>query len=338
MSEHGPTPDRIFELVNAYQESGALKGALDLGLFTALGGESRTAAALAADIGATEKGTRILCDFLAIRGLMSKEGDQYRASPDAALFLDRNSPAYFGGVGQFMMSEDVLGSFSDIAEVVRNGGTLMEGQGTVEPENPIWIEFARNMRPLMQPSADFIAGIVTVGGAPETPMKVLDIAAGHGAFGITIAAAHPEAHIVALDWPAVLDVACENAEAAGVADRHSRLEGSAFDVDLGSDYDVVLLTNFLHHFDVETCTGLLRRIHSALKPGGRVVTLEFVPNEDRVSPDYEASFALIMLATTAEGDAYTFSELESMFADAGFSSSELHRQEGPPQSVVVSTR
>jgi ubiquinone/menaquinone biosynthesis C-methylase UbiE len=179
---------------------------------------------------------------------------------------------------------------------------------------------------------------VTANGSEERPLKVLDIAAGHGTFGITIAERHPETEVVALDWPAVLEVAKENADKAGLDGRHTRLPGNAFDVEFGNGYDVVLLTNFLHHFDVPTCTKLLRKVHGALNDGGRAVTLEFVPNEDRVSPAEQASFAMMMLATTASGDAYTFRELESMAADAGFANNELHRMVGPPQSVIVSTK
>ena len=87
------------------------------------------------------------------------------------------------------------------------------------------------------------------------------------------------------------------------------LPGSAFDVEFGGPYDVVLLTNFLHHFDKPTNVGLLKKVRAALKPGGRVATLEFVPNEDRVSPPMPAAFAMTMLTSTADGDAYTLSEL-----------------------------
>jgi len=306
---NAPTPDRIMQMMGAYQASAALKGALDLGLFTALSGETRSAASLAEAVEASEKGVRILCDFLVIGGLLEKEGAAYRSSPDAALFLDEASPAYFGSVTKFLLGDGVSAHFSDLAAVVRKGGTLMDGQGLVATNHDA-----------------------------KAPLKVLDIAAGHGVFGATIAARLPRAEVVALDWPAVLEVATENAAKAGVSGRHTLLPGSAFDTDFGDGYDVVLLTNFLHHFDAPTCTDLLRKVHAALNDGGRAVTLEFVPNEDRVSPPDQASFALVMLATTAEGDAYTFSELEAMAADAGFSGSEMHRMQGSPQTVIVSTK
>ncbi len=165
---------------------------------------------------------------------------------------------------------------------------------------------------------------------------MLDIAAGHGLFGITLAQHNPNAEVVAVDWPNVLAVAEENAQAAKVAARYRTVRGSAFDVDYGNGYDLVLLTNFLHHFDPPTCEKLLHKVHAALAPGGRAVTLEFVPNEDRVSPPIPATFAMVMLGTTPSGDAYTFSEYERMFRNAGFSSSELHPLPPTPHQVVMS--
>ncbi len=153
-------------------------------------------------------------------------------------------------------------------------------------------------------------------------MRVLDIAAGHGLFGIEIAKQNPQAQVTGLDWAPVLRVALKNAEKAGVKDRYDMLPGSAFEVEFGGPYDVVLLTNFLHHFDKPTNVGLLKKVRAALKPGGRAATLEFVPNEDRVSPPMPAAFAMTMLTTTAEGDAYTFSELSAMYDEAGFNGDE----------------
>jgi ubiquinone/menaquinone biosynthesis C-methylase UbiE len=157
-------------------------------------------------------------------------------------------------------------------------------------------------------------------------------------FGIAVLRANPKAEVTAVDWKNVLDVAQENAKKFGVADRYKTVAGSAFDVDFGTGYDLVLVPNFLHHFDEPTIAQLLSKLHRTLKPGGRVATLEFVPEEDRVSPAVPAAFALIMLAETPGGDAYTRSELEQMFNCAGFSRHEFHAMPPSPHSVLVSTR
>src|SRR5205807_10291548 len=182
--------------------------------------------------------------------------------------------------------------------------------------------FARAMAPMMAMPAQLLAPLVD----PEAnqKMRVLDIAAGHGLYGLAFAKRNPQAEVVAVDWPNVLEVAKENAQAAGVSDRFQTKPGSAFDVDYGTGYDIVLLTNFLHHFDVPTCELLLRKVRAALADGGRAVTLEFVPNDDRVTPPQAAAFSMMMLGMTPSGDAYTFAELDQMFRNAGLASSDLH--------------
>jgi hypothetical protein len=119
----------------------------------------------------------------------------------------------------------------------------------------------------MIPTANFIATVLEAKSGK--PMKVLDVAAGHGMFGVTLAKENPNAHVTALDWPAVLEVAKENAEKHGVANRDAVRSGSAFETELGSDYDCGLLTKIFHHFDIPTCEMLMRRVHTALKPGGK---------------------------------------------------------------------
>jgi 2-polyprenyl-3-methyl-5-hydroxy-6-metoxy-1,4-benzoquinol methylase len=190
------------------------------------------------------------------------------------------------------------------------------------------------MMPLMVMPAQLMAKRIPCD--PNKKMKVLDVAAGHGIFGITLAQQNPNVEVVALDWPHVLTVATENARKMGVAGRHSTLPGSAFDVDFGSGYDLVLLTNFLHHFDIPTCEGLLKKVHAALEKGGRAVTLDFILNEDRISPPQTATFSLTMLASTPAGDAYTFSEYDRMFQNAGFARSELHALPPSPNQMIIS--
>ncbi len=311
-----PNPGLIFDTLMAHQRSAALRTAIELNLFGALGEGPSDAAALAARCGASERGIRILCDFLCISKLVAKGGGLYRHTPTSALFLDPRSPHSLHSTAGFLGKSEMNAPYEHLTEIVRNGRTNLPGEGTVEPDNPVWVDFAHSMAPMMAPAAAPLGNIVLAGRTG--PLQVLDIAAGHGLFGIEIARQHPEAHIFAMDWPNVLDVAEENARKAGVAERFHKLPGSAFEVEFGGPYDAVLLTNFLHHFDVGTCVELLKKVRACLKPGGISATLEFVPNEDRISPPMAAGFSLTMLVSTGTGDAYTFSELEAMHLEAGF--------------------
>jgi 2-polyprenyl-3-methyl-5-hydroxy-6-metoxy-1,4-benzoquinol methylase len=225
--------------------------------------------------------------------------------------------------------------YHDLPAIVRAGGSLKGEEGTAEPDSAKWVEFARSMSGLQRIPAQALAGLLNAAAGEK--WKVLDIAAGHGMYGVTIAEQNPNAEIFAVDWPQVLQVARENAEAAGVAARFHELPGNAFEVDFGKDHDLVLLTGFLHHFDRQTIVSLLRKVHAALKPGGRAIAAEFVPNEDRVSPPAPAAFSMIMLGTTRAGDAYTMAEYDEMFRKAGFTSNEIHRAPGP-QSFIISRK
>jgi 2-polyprenyl-3-methyl-5-hydroxy-6-metoxy-1,4-benzoquinol methylase len=334
MSSQGPSPALFFDTISAYQRTEALRAAIELDLFSEVAAGNHTAAQLAKACHAAPRGIRILADYFTILGFLQKHGDRYELSADAQAFLNRKSPAYLGSTLAFLLAPGLKDCFQQLTEAVRRGGTAVSDEGTVSHDNPIWVTFARAMAPLMHMPAELLAGLVA--GDAARPLRVLDIAAGHGLFGITIANRYPKAHVTALDWPNVLEVARENARRAGVADRYTLRPGSAFDVAWGGPYDLVLFTNFLHHFDVPTCEQLTAKAYAALAPGGRVMTLEFIPEPGRVTPPSTANFALVMLATTAHGDAYTFAELQSIFARAGFARSEFHALPPTTQQAVVS--
>ncbi len=335
-SANRPSPEHIFQTLNAHQQTNALKTAIELDLFTAIDEGNNSAEELARRLNASERGVRILSDYLTINGFLRKENGRYRLAEDAALFLSKRSPHYMGTIVEFLTSEQHFENMARLPEAVRRGGSPSERADNREPNDQLWVLFARSMASLTVPAATFIAELL--GSQEPRAVHVLDIAAGHGMYGITIAKRNPQARITALDWPAVLEVAKENARKAGVADRYTVRAGSAFETELGDGYDLVLLTNIFHHFDKEACVQLMRRAHQALKAGGKAVTLEFVPNEDRVSPPTEAAFSLLMLAGTDAGDAYTFSEYKTMFQEAGFSNTTIHAIPGMPQEVLISEK
>jgi len=328
-----PSPEHIFATLNAYQQTAALRTELEV--FTAIGQGIDSTAALAEKCQASERGIRTLCDYLVVNGYLAKNAQRYELMPDSAIFLNKQSPAYLGSAVEFLTLPELMDAFKDLTAIVRNGGSLQGDATTTEPDSPKWVAFARSMAPLQTLAAEGLAEILDADAGAK--WKVLDIAAGHGMYGVTIAKHNPNAEIYALDWPRVLDVAKENAQIAGVASRYHTLPGNAFDVEFGKYYDWVLLTGFLHHFDPATIEKLLRKIHPALKPSGAVATVEFVPNEDRVSPPTQAAFSMVMLGSTRAGDAHPFSEYERMFRAAGFPKNELRSGRGP-QSVIISRK
>src|SRR6267378_267678 len=102
-----PTPALLFDTINAYQRTQAVKAAIELALFTAIAEGNSTAKAIAESCDASERGTRILCDYLVIIDFLTKQDGNYGLTPDSAMFLDKNSPAYMGGITDFILSPQI---------------------------------------------------------------------------------------------------------------------------------------------------------------------------------------------------------------------------------------
>jgi len=332
-----PNPQRVWDTLNAYQRTAALRAAIDLDLFTAISEGADTPSGLAKRCDASTRGIRILCDYLTVISFLTKTANAYALTPTSAVFLDRHSPASMSSMARFMNAPELMDGFDNLAVTVRRGGTQLPRDGCNAVEYDGWITFAECMAPMMQAASEFVAEEVAR-NTSGAPLRLLDIAAGHGLFGIAVARRLPRAEIVAQDWASVLATARRNAHLAGISTRYEELPGDVFAVDLGSGYDVVLLTNLLHHFDRPACVSLLRKIHASLAPEGRLITLEFVPNEDRVTPPIPATFSLMMLGLTPGGDAYTGTEHQEMLREAGFSTCRLVPVPQSPQHLIVSEK
>ena len=326
-----PSPANfVNRLFFGYQNSAVLKAALELDVFTAIGSGTLGAMALGTKCDASARGIAALCDSLVVMGFLAKSPAGYALTPDAAVFLDRNSPACIASIHEFLAAPELVEMvFKDPAGAVRRGGA--PGLANISPDNPIWIRFARSMGPFMEHDAKLVADHA---GDPP-PRRVLDIAASHGIYGLAFGRRFPECRMTGLDWGAVVAVACENAAAAGMADRYDTIVGSAFEVDWGKGYDVVLLPNFLHHFDRDGCMKILHRARAALAPKGRVAIVEWVPNEDRVSPPVPALFTMTMLLSTPSGTTYTGEELSEMLAEAKFEPPEVIPLLPTPLTLVL---
>src|ERR1019366_2787498 len=116
-------PGLVFDMVNAHQRTAALNAAIDLDVFRAVGEGPGDAASIARHCKASERGTRILCDYLVINGILAKEDGHYKHTPSSAAFLDPRSPACMASVTQFMSNRAIHEVYSHLADVVRMGLT-----------------------------------------------------------------------------------------------------------------------------------------------------------------------------------------------------------------------
>jgi hypothetical protein len=172
-----PSPELFIRTARAYQETAMLRTAVELDIFTAIGEGNSTVEAIARSRGTSDRGTRMLCDALVTLGFLTKHGAEYALTQDTAVFLDRRSPACMGSAVKFMNSPLLTQAFDSLTEAVRKGGTTMPGHGSMDPDHPVWVEFARAMAPMAQPIAEWITDVLAAEPLPGPRVKVLDIAA-----------------------------------------------------------------------------------------------------------------------------------------------------------------
>lgn len=330
-----PTPTHLFEAINAHQRSAAIRTAIELDLFSSIGAEAAAAGQIAEACKGSVRGVTTLCNCLVSLGFLEKHADVYSATMTARMFLDRRSPAYMGDIVTYLLHDSILQGFDRLTDTVRLGGDAAD-RAPIAADTDVWVKFARAMAPSMALLAKLVRARINPKDLPVP--RVLELAAGHGMFGIEFARGATGCEVTALDWPDVLEVARENAEQAGVLERYSLLPGDVLETEFGDGFGLVMLPNILHLFDHAECVDLLKRVHAALVPGGTVAIIDFVLNENRTSPDASVFFALMMLATTTGGTAYTASEFTGMLIEAGFNDIESQQLFPADHSLITATR
>jgi C-methyltransferase len=337
MAEQTMTPDdaeKAIGIMQGFMGSAALKAGLDLEIFTHIAHGATTADQLAAAKKTTVRAMRILCDALVAYDLLNKSDGRYGLPPASALLFVKGSPAYMGGMSKIMGNPLMWEAASKLTDVVKAGHPLLESVAEV-PDNPFWHEFSQASRKMAAMNGPMVAEAAAEFLGPGQPKRILDIACGSGMYGFSALKRFPEARLVSVDWPGVLKLAEPTAAQMGLKDRIEFRPGDIFTVDLGADYDLVLAVNIYHHFSIDQCIDLTRRLYAAGAPGGALMIVDFVPDEGRAHDRFALIFALTMLMGTQEGDTYTFNEYRRMLEAAGYRDATLKVIPAPRQIQAV---
>jgi hypothetical protein len=308
-------PNRIVEALAGYWNTEALKAAIELDLFTILGKKALTLAELARKSGASRNGLERLCDYLAQLGFMRKNAGKYSSAPDAARYLDRQSPRSINSAADFFTSPLLARAFAQLPRAVRLGRTTLAGDGLLEPDHPAWVQFARATWSLRSLEAEPVVRALERQRLARG--RILELGCGGSPLGITLAKRHPGLSLVAQDWPGVLAVTAEHARQAGIAERIEWRPGDARTVDFAGPYDLALLANFLDYFDADTRLTLLHKVRAALRPGGSVAV--YAPLLEASEGAWSAAaYNLLLLVTSPAGEAFTLAQLDALLRKAGF--------------------
>lgn len=322
-------PDAIMGLARAFTESRVLLTALELDLFTAVEGGA-TAAQAAQARGTDPAATERLLNALAAMGLLGKREGVFSPAPSVAPYLVRGGE--HDAVDALLHQVTLWRTWSGLTDTVRTGRPAAREE--LVDRGEAWT--APFIAAMHKGAALRAPRLVEAVGAAGV-RRMLDVGGGSGAYSIAFAQANPSLSAVILDLPTVLPIAEGHVGAAGLSNRVRTLAGDLRRDDLGSGFDLVLLSSICHMLGPGENRDLLRRAFSALDARGRAVVADFLLDPDRGSPRQAALFSLNMLVGTPAGDCYTEAEYAAWMREAGFA--EVTRRDLPgPVSLVIGTK
>jgi ubiquinone/menaquinone biosynthesis C-methylase UbiE len=332
-----PPPLLISQISFPLWGASTLLAAVELDLFDALKDGENSANAVASKLKLNPKGTGLLLDALTALNLLEKNGDRYRLTELTKIYLLRGSNLYLGEHikgSHRMMAE----SWGTLAERIRSGVPAQE-VNKEEIAEQFFPQLADNIFPLNFSIAQMVAEKF-LQNLPKNA-RVLDVAAGSAVWSIPIAQSEETVRVDALDFPKVLEITRKRAKQHSVEKQFNYLSGDWRAVTLDpKSYDVILIGHLLHSEGRSASEELLRKLHSALKPGGKLIVAEFMPNDARTGPVFPVMFAINMYLQTTEGCVFTFSELKDLLERTGYSG--IDRPElpnlGPESPIVVATK
>jgi SAM-dependent methyltransferase len=333
---HSQGPAGLMQMMQGAQATALLATGIQLGVFEKLDGGALDAKRAAERIHCPERSTHVLLDALSALGLLQKRGDTYALSPVASDFLVPSKPTYLGGMANIFAGPMMWSANARLADAVRGGGTILPEHAET-PNHPFWETFAQSTSGIAFPSAMVLDSLVGEFVASKPKARVLDVAAGSGIYGYTLAK-HPNVQLTTLDWPKVLVHTREWAKRMNVdASRVRYIEGNLFDVDWSGTYDVVLLSHVYHHFDAKTCESLTRKAAEHVAPGGRLVIQDFLYDAELRNP-MGALFAVTMLIWTRAGQTYSVDDYSGWLTRAGLGAPTVHPSQGMPATFLVATK
>lgn len=315
----------ILEMANAFQRSRVLLTAYELGLFTAINDEWKTSAEVAEALETDARATDRLMNALTALGLLEKRDGRFTSSPAAAQFLVKGRPEYMAGLGHTV---HLWQTWSGLTHAVRAGtGTVGD---EVNKRGEDWLRaFIGAMHWRAKQMADAVVALLDLSGVS----RVLDVGGGSGAFSMAFVRAGRGIHAVVFDLPNVIPLTKNYVESAGYAAQISTTIGDYRTDDLPGGFDLVFLSAIVHANSADESRRLIRKSAAATQPGGQVVVLDQIVNEDRTGPLPAAMFALNMLVGTGGGDTYTESEVRSWMEEAGLH--DIARKDTPFNNALI---
>ncbi|WP_433273618.1 methyltransferase [Actinosynnema sp. CS-041913] len=312
----------------------AMAAGLRLGVFEALAAEGLSSAGLsseglAARLGTDPRGTALLAEALVAFGYLERSDDGYTNTASTRKWL---SGGGYREVDQFW-STVLFESWDGLEESIRSGKPALDFYGWLSSRPETLGRFQGMLSGHADGIAPEVCGLVPVGA------RLLDLGGGHAKYAIRLCAEHPGLHATVIDLPEALAVGSGAVTDAGMCHRVALWPGDYDSLELGGDYDTVLLFNVVHGRTAAANRTLLDRVAAAVRPGGAVVLLEHDEHsEDRAADAFARVFSLNLFHGQG-GQVYSGAEIEGWLVGAGFAEVATHPlRTSPGQSLIVARK
>ena len=329
------SPERLMQFGFAYAPPLIITAAVSNKVFDSLESGSKTVDQISKETGASARGLRMLMNALVGLELLKKDRHQkYSLTPESAAFLVSNKPGALAGFFRLNVTQ-LVSKWLQLGDVVRTGrpaqAVNQEGEGT-----EFFSGLVENIIPMSYATAQTLADHLKLTKA-KNEVRVLDLAAGSGIWGIVLAQASARVRVTAVDWAGMIPTTKRITQKFGVGARFKFIEGDLLEADFGSGYDIATLGHILHSEGEERSRQLLKKTFRALKSGGTIAIAEWLVNDERTQPLPPLMFAVQMLVNTEKGDTFSFNEIKSWLEEAGFK--KVRKLEAPgPSPLILATK
>ena len=334
-SELSPRP--LMRLLGDFANSQILDAAIEYDFFTLIHKGLQTADEIARAAGTDGRATRIVLDGLLALDLVEKRAGKYFLTPTSEAFLVRGKAGYAGDFRHVALA--LWDGMAQLKESLKTGKPLSRMDTGAELQ--VWEKLVLGIIVIAEPAAKALCDVLKI-GTERKGIRVLDVAGGSSIFGMTILSRDRSAQVTQLDWPNVNAVARKANKERGLEGKIRFIDGEHHSAAVESNhYDLVIASNFCRFESPKGNQALCAKAYSALKPGGRFVINDFVPNEGRTEPTFALRFSVYTLTHTPEGECWTLSQYSEWLKQAGFNSIMTHGdipKTLPGTTLIIATK
>lgn len=329
------TPERLMQFGFAYAPPLIIGAAVSNKVFDTLANGGKTVEEVSKATRSSVRGLRAIMNALVGLELLKKNRQgKYSLTPESEAFLIGNKPGTMAGF-YAMVRTHILPDWLHLSDAVKTGTPPVAlNQEQSGPE--FFSVLVENIIPMSYPQATALGHALRLANSRK-PVRVIDVAAGSGIWGIALAQQSLRVRVTAQDWAEMIPTTKRITQKFGMIDRFDFIEGDVLEADFGRGYDVATLGHILHTEGAERSRKLLKKTFAALKSGGTIAISEWLVNDQRTKPAHGLMFAVNMFLHSDYGDTFSFNEIKNWLGEAGFK--KVRKLEAPgPSPLILATK